>query len=245
MENKNKEMTTPSAGRAPLIALRGITVFPGQTATVDVGRAKSLKALNFAAKGDLPLVVVMQKSINTMNPTKSDLYDVGTFVRIKQILKMPNDNVRVLLRGLTRVRLNDVQDDDEMLTVDYEPLSLHNADTVLSEALLRKARELFSEYALNGGKVSKETVAQAAEIYEPNEFIDTLVHHVVYNDQKKQELLEIADTEKRLEELCVILASEIQIAKLDKRISNRVQSQVDKNQKEFYLREQIRAINED
>lgn len=231
--------------RLPLIALRGILVFPSQTASVDVGRAKSRAALDRAMKEKSFLLTVAQKNAAVESPKAEDLYEVGTLVKIKQVIKLPENNVRLVLQGVSRGRITEVTDGEEGFSASFEELIPFSADTITTEALLRRARDLLAELAAGSNKIGKDTVVQIAEIYDPNDFVDAVANCVVYRNEAKQKLLECADTEERLEEVCVVLMREIEIARVDRRVASRVQKQVDQNQKEFYLREQMKAISEE
>ncbi len=166
--------------------------------------------------------------------------------RILQRIDLPNKNVRLLVQGLYRVRIKNFLPNEEFLEAEADRIEITNDDTVMTEALFRKARELLATFSVNtNGKINKDVLAQLAEKNDPNEFIDLLSHLVVYHDSKKQEILEIGDTEARLTELCNCLANEIEIAKVDKKIASDVKESIDKGQKEFYLKEQMKAISQE
>ena len=230
----------------PVVPLRGLIVFPHTTITIDVGRKKSLAAFTAAMQRDGQALFCAQKELSLPEPTAGDIRTCGTVCRILQRIDLPNKNVRLLVQGLYRVRIKNFLPNEEFLEAEADRIEITNDDTVMTEALFRKARELLATFSVNtNGKINKDVLAQLAEKNDPNEFIDLLSHLVVYHDSKKQEILEIGDTEARLTELCNCLANEIEIAKVDKKIASDVKESIDKGQKEFYLKEQMKAISQE
>lgn len=229
----------------PLIALRGTVVFPNATATIDVGREKSILALNAAIENDRDVFLVAQKDIAVADPAAKDIYTIGTVAKIKQMLKIQGDNMRLLVKGVSRAEILKYLPTKKYFEVDVIEIASTNNDTIRTEALLRKARELFVELGTANNKISKEVFFELSAITDPNAFINLASEHVFFSDTKKQKCLEITDTEERLEYLCVNLASELELAKLEKKINTKVKRQIDKGQKEYYLKEQIKAISDE
>jgi len=228
----------------PVIPLRGLVVFPHTSITIDMGRKKSIAAYNSATLHDNLVLFCTQKDLTVMEPTENDLHRVGTVCRVLQRIELPNNNIRLLVQGIKRVRVDNFLPNDNFLEADTSPLEIINVDTIVSEALFRQARELLASLTVNSaGKINKDILAQLADKKDPNEFIDLLAHLIVYYDQKKQEILEMVDTEQRMRELCIILSNEIEIAKVNKKIAQDVKDSIDKGQKEFYLKEQMKAIS--
>ena len=195
----------------PLIPLRGLTIFPNMVLHFDIGREKSINAMEKAMIADQYIFLVTQKDETTDLPTREDFYEIGTIARIKQMLKLPGDSIRVLVEGITRGQI------DKML---IEDLSLNQ-------------------------KMSPETFASVATINEPGRFADVIASHLDIKTEEKQVILECLKVEERLNALNDIMMREIEILKLENDISSKVKTQINKNQKEYYLREQMRAIQEE
>lgn len=230
----------------PVVPLRGLVVFPNTSITVDMGRKKSIAAYGSARLHDNLALFCAQNDLTVTEPTENDLKRVGTVCRILQKIDLPNNNVRLLIQGIKRVRVETFLPNDNFLEADAYDLEILNDDTVTTEALFRQARELLATLSINSaGKINKDVLAQLAGKTNPNEFIDLLSHLIIYYDSKKQEILETVDTEARMKELCTILLNEIEIAKVNKKIANDVKESIDKGQKEFYLKEQMKAISQE
>lgn len=226
----------------PILALRGVVVFPDCTATIDIGREYTLNAVETAYKGKGEVLCLTQKDISVNVPTDKDLYKIGTVAKVRQVLKLPGDNVRVLLSGLYRGEVKELESDGKYYYGEVTPLTETNTDTVRAEAMMRKCRELLDELAVNSKKVSKELLLELGVVFEYNKFVNILANVIVLRDDKKQQFIELTDTEERLDEMLRLLSTEIEIAKMDRRIAGRVKKQIDQGQKEYYLREQMKAI---
>ena len=226
----------------PILALRGVVVFPDCTATIDIGREYTLNAVETAYKGKGEVLCLTQKDISVNVPTDKDLYKIGTVAKVRQVLKLPGDNVRVLLSGLYRGEVKELESDGKYYYGEVTPVTETNPDTVRAEAMMRKCRELLDELAVNSKKVSKELLLELGVVFEYNKFVNILANAIVLRDDKKQQFIELTDTEERLDEMLRLLSTEIEIAKMDRRIAGRVKKQIDQGQKEYYLREQMKAI---
>lgn len=228
----------------PLIPVRGMVVFPSTTITIDIGRKKSVAAFSEAIKTNGLALFCSQKVLSIVEPAQSDIEQTGTVCKILQKIDLPNSHIRLLVQGLYRAKITEFVPNVDFFEVNAEKIESINADTVETEALYRKARELLATLSVNSnGKINKEILTQLAEKADPNDFIDMLSHLVIYRDAKKQQLLEMTDTEERLREICTILANEIEIAKVNQKIASDVKESIDKGQKEFYLKEQMKAIS--
>ncbi len=228
----------------PLIPVRGMVVFPSTTITIDIGRKKSVAAFSEAIKTNGLALFCSQKVLSIVEPAQSDIEQTGTVCKILQKIDLPNSHIRLLVQGLYRAKITEFVANVDFFEVNAEKIESINADTVETEALYRKARELLATLSVNSnGKINKEILTQLAEKADPNDFIDMLSHLVIYRDAKKQQLLEMTDTEERLREICTILANEIEIAKVNQKIASDVKESIDKGQKEFYLKEQMKAIS--
>lgn len=227
----------------PLVPLRGLTLFPHMVLNFEIGRDKSLAALDAAMESDQLLMLAAQKNADTEDPAPQEIHEVGTVAHIKQLIRLPGDTVRVIVEGLYRARIMEVTREEPHMEV---LAAVDTADRRVSgpdiDALMRGLQELFEEYAGLSGKVSPETLIAVAALLSPGELADTIAASVLKKQEERQEILEIYDTLERLERLHVILARELEIQQIEKRISQRVKQQVDQNQKEYYLHEQIKAI---
>ena len=163
---------------------------------------------------------------------------------VLQKIDLPNNNVRLLIKGQYKAKVVEYLKENDYFSVAVEELENKNSDTIVTQALLRQARELLATLCVNvPNKINKELLTKLADTYEPNQYADLICHLIIYQDKLKQKLLEIDDTQVRLEELCKIIASETEIAKVEKKISAQVKQSIDKGQKEYYLKEQMKAIS--
>ena len=231
----------------PLIPLRGLTIFPNMVLHFDIGREKSINAMEKAMIADQYIFLVTQKDETTDLPTREDFYEIGTIARIKQMLKLPGDSIRVLVEGITRGQI-----DKMLIEVPYFKCTVNELEdeepkrySAMTEALKRSVLAGFDEYLSLNQKMSPETFASVATINEPGRFADVIASHLDIKTEEKQVILECLKVEERLNALNDIMMREIEILKLENDISSKVKTQINKNQKEYYLREQMRAIQEE
>lgn len=231
----------------PAIALRGKVIFPNVYTTIDIGRIKSLNAVNKAMKGDKLLLCLTQKDSSTDAPQLSDLYSVGTIVKISNIGKISGDNFRITVEGLHRAKVITETECGDCFIVEAERLENNcaAADVIEQEAYLRAVKETFKENFAGSFKTNRDAFATIYNMQNADEFINAASFNLPFKEKEKQELLEILDTTKRLEKFAELLNVEVEINKLQKIISDKVKQSVEENQKEFYLREQLKAIHEE
>lgn len=234
----------------PLIPLRGLAIFPYMILNFDVGREISLKALDAGALNDDLVFLTSQKEAETDKPTTEDFYHVGTICKIKQMIKLPGDTVRVLVEGISRGKIKEVGMDEEegyfKALVEEVAYDTENADEdVEVEAFVRNVFDAFEEYINIGNRVSPEILISLADIDNVDRFIDTIAANIYLKPDQKQLILEEFDVKKRLELIYTILLEEIEILKIEKKITLRVKKQMNKVQKEYYLREQLKAIQKE
>ena len=229
----------------PLLPLRGLLVFPFMITPLDVGREKSIQALEEAMTQERQLVLAVQKSAEINEPEEEDIYRVGVLAEIKQLLKMPEGQIRVLVEGLQRVRIEEFVESEPCFRVQVEEIAEIDEEGPEIEALIRTVQDQFAEYVKLSRKVPSEVIVAINSINEAGRLADTIAAQLVVPVEKKQELLEIPSVRKRLEELVMLLGSEMEILQLEKKIHVRVRKQLEKNQKEYYLREQMRAIQKE
>ncbi len=231
--------------RLPLIPLRGLMVFPHMVLHFDVGRQKSVAALEQAMMEDQRVFLVAQRDGETEDPGMEDLCRVGTVALIKQVLNLPGDTIRVLVEGQARAVLRAVTQEEPYWLSQVEVPPQDARETPEIEALVRTTQELFDEYARASLRVSGETQHSVSEVDRPDQLADIIAANVLTRVEDRQAILEEIDVEARLEALCEILIRETQLADIEKQVQSRLKKQIDKNQKDYYLREQIKAIQEE
>lgn len=230
----------------PLLPLRGMVVFPYMVTPLEIGRERSANALEQAMLQDKKIVLVTQLDESVEEPTLDDLYPVGTLCQVKQLLKMPEGQLRVLVEGLERVAVDELEDLDDLYQVQTHSLAASREGTALeAEALVRTVLEAFGEYVRLSKKIPSEVLASVSGIKEPERLSDTIAAQISVDVEDKQHLLEILAANERLEELLAILVREKEILGLERRIHQRVRKQMERSQKEYYLREQIKAIQKE
>lgn len=229
----------------PLIPLRGLMVFPHMVLHFDVGRQRSVSALEKAMMEDQTVFLVAQKDGDLEDPAFDDLCPVGTVATVKQVLNLPGDSIRVLVEGNHRAVLRAVTQEDPFWMAEVEVPPEENTDTPETEALVRTTHDLFDEYARASMRVSGETLRSVNDVDKPDQLADIIAANVLTRVEDRQAILEEIRVEKRLETLCGILVRETELAAIEKQVQSRLKKQIDKNQKDYYLREQIKAIQEE
>ncbi|MBK1813579.1 endopeptidase La [Clostridium sp. YIM B02505] len=235
----------------PLIPLRGITIFPNMVIHFDVGREKSIAALEEAMLNNQQIFLATQKDAKIEEPVKEDIYEVGTLSTIKQLLKLPGDTTRVLVEGTNRGKILSLTNGEEFFTVEAE-IYIEDEEQELSEkvsleieALTRSLKDDFSDYLNLSGNTSADIILSLDEIENSARLADVVASYLLLKQEVRQELLESFDVKKRLEKLLVILKNEIEVLKIEKKIGYKVKKKMDKLQKEYYLREQMKIIQEE
>ncbi len=230
----------------PVLPLRDVVVFPHMVIPLFVGREKSIRALDAAVEGDKQILLVAQKSADIDDPGASDLHKVGTLAQVLQLLKLPDGTIKVLVEGVSRVQVGGVRQHDGMLvgtgTV-MEPVN--NRDPREVEAIVRSLLSLFEQYVKNNRKLPPELLQTLSGIEEPGRLADTIAAHLGVRLTEKQRLLETIDVAERLELLIGLVDGEIDVQQLEKRIRGRVKSQMERSQREYYLNEQMKAIQKE
>ncbi len=230
----------------PLIPLRGLSIFPYMLLHFDVGREKSIKALEEAMINDQMIFLVTQIDPTTDIPEKEDFYNVGTISKIKQLLKLPGDTIRVLVEGVARAEIQSIISDDPYFVVEVaEYTESLKEDSLEIEALRRSVSEAFEEYVKLNSRITPEILITISGIEDVDRFADIVASNLTIKIEQKQEILSQFDVKVRLEKLYLVLLKEIEILELERKINNRVRKQIDKTQKEYYLREQIKAMQKE
>ena len=232
----------------PMVPLRGMTVMPGMVVHFDVSRARSIAAVQEAMVEEQKIFLTAQKSLDTEEPGAEDVYEIGTVGTVRQIIKLPNQIVRVLVSGETRGRLQEIEYSDPYLRAKVEVIEEEDADTpedVNTEAMERSLRDMLVEYASRNGKMSKESIAQLAEVRGLRRLVDEIAANIPLQYTDQQEILNETDLKKRYEKLAFKLVNEVQIMDIKDEIRRKVKERVDKHQREYILREQLKLIREE
>ncbi len=233
----------------PLLALRGIIVFPGMTVNLDVGRDKSINAVNAAMQLDKKILLVTQRDAETADPKREELYNYGVVAEIKQLLKLPSGAIRILIQGLERAELTSLIDapfKDTYLEGFAMPVaSIEPEENSETEAMRRVLLQSFEQWLVTGKKVTTEVMLNFKNITTAGEIADIIAGYLTISIDEKEELLELADVKERMHKLHTFLCKELEIAELEKNITQEVRKQIEKNQREYYLREQIKVINKE
>lgn len=236
----------PTTETLPLIPTRGLVVFPYMMVHFDIGREKSARALEAAMAGDQNVFLVAQKDIEFEEPGISDLYTIGCIVKVKQIVKLPGDTIRVLVEGLRRAKLIGFIDTGSYLSCEVEPVSKSvQLDDTSHNALLRQLKEAMESYFSGNSKLNAESMLSMMAISDIGQLSDTIAANLSLEYQQRQEILECIDIYERVTKLIAQLASELEILKVEQEIAQKVKTQIDQNQKEYYLREQLKAISDE
>lgn len=233
----------------PLLALRGIIVFPGMTVNLDVGRDKSINAVNAAMQLDKKILLVTQRDAETADPKREELYNYGVVAEIKQLLKLPSGAIRILIQGLERAEFTSLIDapfKDTYLEGFAMPVaSVEPEENSETEAMRRVLLQSFEKWLVTGKKVTTEVMLNFKNITTAGEIADIIAGYLTISIDEKEELLELADVKERMHKLHTFLCKELEIAELEKNITQEVRKQIEKNQREYYLREQIKVINKE
>ncbi|WP_093136274.1 endopeptidase La [Salinibacillus kushneri] len=239
-------MAKDTITQLPLLPLRGLIVYPSMVLHLDVGRDKSVKALEQSMVEDNRIFLASQKEINVDEPAKEDIYRMGTIANVKQMLKLPNGTIRVLVEGLERAELLQFKDEEEdYFLVDVEEIDETHGDKVEEEALMRTLLDYFEQYIKASKKTSKETLSSVSDIDEPGRLADIVASHLSLKMKDKQKILEITNVKERLDHLIEIINNEKEVLHLEKKIGQRVKKSMERTQKEYYLREQMKAIQKE
>jgi ATP-dependent Lon protease len=229
----------------PLLPLRDIVIFPHMMVPLFVGRGKSIGALEHALKAEGPIFLVTQKDSKINDPALADLYEVGTLGQIVQMLRLPDGTVKVLVEGQARARVLEMVQSEPFFLMRVERFQVQAVRTPEMEALVRAIHEAFQLYVRLNKKLNQEVAASVLQVDEAGRLSDTILTHLTIKLEEKQKLLEVVGPVERLERLLSLLQSEIEILEIERKIKSRVKKQMEKNQKEYYLAEQMRAIQKE
>ena len=229
----------------PLLPLRDVVVYPHLVIPLFVGRPKSVRALEIASDGNKQILLVAQRSANKDEPDADDLYDIGTMATVLQMLKLPDGTVKVLVEGLYRVRVSEFVETEECFLAKAEKIADPDEDNSETEALMRTVFTQFDQYVKLNKKIPPEILTSLATINDAGRLADTISAHLTLKVEEKQKILEMLSVTERLEHLLHLMESEIDILQVEKRIRGRVKRQMEKSQREYYLNEQVKAIQKE
>ena len=234
----------PSGKLYPILPLRDIVVFPHMIVPLFVGREKSVRALEDVMKDDKQILLVTQKNASDDDPSPDDIYTLGTIGTVLQLLKLPDGTVKVLVEGLQRAKINGYKDNPDFFEA-YADLFENTGDSSELEALSRAVVGQFEQYIKLNKKIPAEVLISINQIDDPSKLADTVAQHLTLKISDKQELLEFESVSERLERIYSFMEGEISVLQVEKRIRGRVKRQMEKTQREYYLNEQMKAIQKE
>ncbi len=230
----------------PVLPLRDVVVYPHMVIPLFVGREKSINALDAATQDDKQILLVAQKSADVDNPGADDLHSVGTLASILQLLKLPDGTVKVLVEGAERAEVVSITEQDDYFTAQVKDITeQQDLPDKEMDVLMRSASNMFEQYVKLNKKIPPEVLTSLASIDEPSRLADTMAAHMALKLEEKQQVLEMGDVHLRLEHLMALMDAENDILQMEKRIRGRVKKQMEKNQREYYLNEQMKAIQKE
>ncbi|NCD09129.1 MAG: endopeptidase La [Negativicutes bacterium] len=230
----------------PLLPLRGMLVFPGMIINLDVGRDRSIKAVESAMAINRKILLVTQREAGTIEPSESDLFTYGVIAEIKQLLKLPNGALRILVEGLSRAKIEAVRDNKEIyFEAEVQEIASMIVDSNEVEALKRMLIETFEQWILASKKITSEVLLTFKDQPDPGRIADMIAGYLTIGVDEKESVLEAIDVKDRMNLLYSYLCKELEIANIEKNISQQVRKQIEQNQREYYLREQMKAINKE
>jgi len=229
----------------PLLPLRDVVVYPLIVQPLFVGRPKSIKALEVAMSADKQVLLVAQKNPNEDEPSLDDLFSIGTVATILQLVRLPDGTVKVLVEGLDRAKISNVDFEENYFKVETDILPTEDMPEKESAVLIRSLLSQFDQYVQLSKKIPPEVMTSISSIDEPGRLVDTIASHMSLQLQEKQNLLELASLQPRIEHLMALIGAEIDLFQVEKRIRGRVKKQMEKSQREYYLNEQMKAIQKE
>lgn len=229
----------------PLIPLRGLSIFPNMIIHFDVGRKKSVEAVDVAMYNDEEIFLVAQKDPEIDEPSQEDISEIGTICKIKQIIKMPGDTIRVLVEGKSRAKIKEYIDGKEYFQVVVEEVEDKEEDELEVTAYFTNLKKNFKKFIKLIGETDEEINSSIKYEKDVKAFVDIVASYLPLNEEKKQEILETLDIKKRIELLLIAIEQEIKVVKVQKKLAAKLKKSVDDSQKEFYLREQLKFIQEE
>ena len=244
--NKDPEANISQSTEVPVLPLRDVVVYPHMVIPLFVGREKSIQALDAAMQDNKQILLVAQKSADIDDPAIEDVHEIGTLATILQLLKLPDGTIKVLVEGSQRARIEGIKESGPFYVAGYHLLSDDvSRDDQELEVLSRSTLSVFDQYVKLNKKVPAEVLTSLAGIDEPSRLSDTIAAHMSLKLEEKQKILEISSVQERLEYIMKLIDGEIDMLQIEKRIRGRVKQQMEKSQREYYLNEQMKAIQKE
>src|SRR5699024_7920768 len=239
-------MTSEQLKTMPLLPLRGLLVFPSVVLHLDVGREKSIASIEKAMIEEKIIMLAAQKKVSVSDPKEDDIYHIGTIAKINQMLKLPNGTIRVLVEGLGRGEIVQyIHNDTDGITVDVKELDEIRGKSNEEEALMRSLLQQFEQYINVSHKITRETLESVSDIDDPGRFAGIITYHLALKLKNKQLLLETLTVIDRMKHLIKAVSNEKKVLDLEQKIGKRVKTSMERTQKEYYLREQLIAIQKE
>ena len=229
----------------PVLPLRDVVVYPHMVIPLFVGREKSIRCLETAMEQDKLILLVAQKDADVDEPELDEIYQVGTVATILQLLKLPDGTVKVLVEGNQRARINKLYNEDDLISADAQYIVTQALDDLEQEVLIRTAVSQFDAYIKLNKKIPPEVLTSLAGIEDAARLADTMAAHMTLSLEDKQKVIELEGVNERLEYLLTMMESEIDLLHMEKKIRSRVKKQMEKSQREYYLNEQMKAIQKE
>lgn len=245
MDNDTKTIKDEGLLEVPVLPLRDVVVYPYMVIPLFVGRDRSIKSLEVATDQNSQILLVAQKDSSEEQPSPDTLYETGTLANILQLLKLPDGTVKVLVEGTSRAKVAYFNNEGDYLQAEAIEVITQQPDDLEGDVLMRSLLSQFEQYVKLNKKIPPEVIASLTAIDEVGRMADTVAAHMSLKLENKQLLLEMTDIGKRIEKLMVFLESEIDIQNIEKRIRGRVKKQMEKSQREYYLNEQMKAVQKE
>lgn len=242
MSEDSSNPVIPEDHHYPTLPLRDVVVYPHMVIPLFVGREKSIRALDKAMGSNKQILLVAQKSAADDDPGLEDIYTIGTLANILQLLKLPDGTIKVLVEGASRAKVSEFVETDNYFTATADLVESTVSDDRELDVLVRSAINQFDQYIKLNKKVPPEIVSSLSGIDEPSRLADTIAAHMTVKIDQKQRILELISINERLEHIISLMEAEIDLLQVEKRIRGRVKSQMEKSQREYYLNEQMKAI---
>jgi len=242
----DNEMKEIASSRIPVLPLRDVVVYPHMVIPLFVGRDKSIQALDAAMEKDKQILLVAQKSADVDDPAIKDIHNIGTLSTILQLLKLPDGTIKVLVEGNRRASVSEIFEDQEYFTAYYSVIEDTGTEKARElEVLARSVMGVFDQYVKLNKKIPPEILTSLSGIDDPARLSDTIAAHMSLKLEEKQKILSISNVHERLEYLLSMIEAEIDLLQIEKRIRGRVKQQMEKSQREYYLNEQMKAIQKE
>jgi len=245
MTTENLPQEVSGTRNLPVLPLRDVVVFPHMVIPLFVGRRKSIKALELAMESGKEIMLVAQKSASDDDPSVEQIHEIGTLANILQLLRLPDGTVKVLVEGEYRAQINHYVETEDYFSAEVEALTSEPVSTEEGEALMRSVLAEFDQYVKLNMKIPPEILTSLTGIDDPARLADTISAHLSLKLEDKQNLLEMQSVRQRLEHILSVMESEIDLLQVEKRIRGRVKRQMEKSQREYYLNEQMKAIQKE